>query len=1009
MNGPYISYIKLSAFEGSTQTLEFELSPGLTVVTGPNGIGKSTLARIIRVNLGVENAQNADFANLTWKDKGDSFHSECSAGTVKWTDQKKPELAHMSTGSLLELDIRSLLDPHNKSDQSVATQLATDLAGGINMEALQKRFMAPLTTRLPKDLAINLERARTNLQAAEKNSDKAKASQEELDDLKGELEQLKDKKKLLKPYKFAEEFFVLRNVLCGTRCELFALPHDQLRNLKDDDLENFRELSGTLYHANRKLKDADNECTAAFLARTVLPPQSSLLEEATSYEERISELGEASGFLLDAAKENFRAEELTSAIKSIRESLGLNSRPSHLASKPGTIESDDLGAPQQIGMPKWRQRGVLAFAIILAMTAPLAGSEYSPIAGSALALVAVLLLIRYLGASARDQSISKTIRKLDSLDMERKRAERNRENLRGDAEKKLKGMIKLNVNHFRVQQQIFLIKQAYQDIRDSINTRNLENVKRGNTEAKMADILNRVGIALESENQEYQLVQLDGNHSDYKIHTEKIKHLKLKRRDLTEQLKLNNDFQSNACACIQKFNSLDNGLDSLRAEIEKIDESLALETEKSKRLGELESDIRKIKKGSVLSNANAELRKVELNVADKLESVIINRLAKWVLSDLCEPQLQEHLPHQAEVAKSWFQKFTNGQWDLSIRSDGTLSASQLDSASLRSINLDQLSDGTRIQLLLASRLAAIEAEEGGGQPNPICLDEVLSTADPQRFMAVAGAIFKIVDSGRQVIYFAADPMEARQWQHVAENRGFADLSVIDLGCLVETPASWGDKLSAAPTQRPQTPKPLGSSPDEYFIRLDIKAPCGFHEVDSWHIGFVTSPDLDLLYELVEDDVCSVSAWKVRGQDRIDWDRSQLIKARISLLTEFLNQWRIGRSRPVPWSLIVESGGLTNTRRDDIENVWKKHKGDPKLLLNKIKDIKRINQAKADLIGDELCAKGYLPSDSSLQLERLVNVVLKTEKDAAKILGYPAAHDVLKWWFESVAPNSPNSG
>ena len=51
----------------------------------------------------------------------------------------------------------------------------------------------------------------------------------------------------------------------------------------------------------------------------------------------------------------------------------------------------------------------------------------------------------------------------------------------------------------------------------------------------------------------------------------------------------------------------------------------------------------------------------------------------------------------------------------------------------------ELSDGTRIQLLLACRLAYLEEAEGDTK-TPLFLDEVLSTTDPERFTAVAGAV-----------------------------------------------------------------------------------------------------------------------------------------------------------------------------------------------------------------------------------------------------------------------------
>jgi DNA repair protein SbcC/Rad50 len=85
--------------------------------------------------------------------------------------------------------------------------------------------------------------------------------------------------------------------------------------------------------------------------------------------------------------------------------------------------------------------------------------------------------------------------------------------------------------------------------------------------------------------------------------------------------------------------------------------------------------------------------------------------------------------------------------------------------------LEQLSDATRVQLLLALRLGSLEQAERGCGPLPLCLDEVLATTDPQRYAAIANALLQIAESGRQVLYVTADPAEVEAFVLAATTAG----------------------------------------------------------------------------------------------------------------------------------------------------------------------------------------------------------------------------------------------
>jgi energy-coupling factor transporter ATP-binding protein EcfA2 len=93
--------------------------------------------------------------------------------------------------------------------------------------------------------------------------------------------------------------------------------------------------------------------------------------------------------------------------------------------------------------------------------------------------------------------------------------------------------------------------------------------------------------------------------------------------------------------------------------------------------------------------------------------------------------------------------------------------------------LDQLSAATRLQVLLAVRLAFVECQETSFKL-PVILDETLANSDDVRSAALADAVLRLAAEGRQVIYLTAQQDEVDKWQQAARSGGFPPPAVIDL-------------------------------------------------------------------------------------------------------------------------------------------------------------------------------------------------------------------------------------
>ena len=148
---------------------------------------------------------------------------------------------------------------------------------------------------------------------------------------------------------------------------------------------------------------------------------------------------------------------------------------------------------------------------------------------------------------------------------------------------------------------------------------------------------------------------------------------------------------------------------------------------------------------------------------------------RTLLDDVERAFEAEHEPSVLRRARDVFAEVTAGAFALRLRGDGTFIAHDVRQETAR--ELAELSSGTRMQLLLAVRLAWIEAQEQGGETLPLFLDEALTTSDEKRFAVMAQSLERLAgarDEGRDGTGNAAGDMD-----HVRGRTGKATADVDD--------------------------------------------------------------------------------------------------------------------------------------------------------------------------------------------------------------------------------------
>lgn len=216
-------------------------------------------------------------------------------------------------------------------------------------------------------------------------------------------------------------------------------------------------------------------------------------------------------------------------------------------------------------------------------------------------------------------------------------------------------------------------------------------------------------------------------------------------------------------------------------------------SELAKQVGELENEIAQAKLKNDLETALANLAycraELEQQRQKDYETVVGHVLVQWLQES--ERRVPQHpvLQQGGEL----FAQFTGGryQWDPGSaswatqkttrknRSNTSIGLMAKDTQQNTLLPLDALSSGTRVQLLVAARMAFVQyMEDTSIQPPgirlPIFLDETLANSDDQRACQIIQAALHLAQQGRQIFYLTAQQDELAKWQSALENWAPAD-------------------------------------------------------------------------------------------------------------------------------------------------------------------------------------------------------------------------------------------
>ena len=406
-------------------------------------------------------------------------------------------------------------------------------------------------------------------------------------------------------------------------------------------------------------------------------------------------------------------------------------------------------------------------------------------------------------------------------------------------------------------------------------------------------------------------------------------------------------------------------------------------------------------KERALEGARAARQRSEDALRERYDEVLLADAGAFLLDRIEEEHVHASRPAVLRRAEDWFARFTRHRFALEVVPAGGKGGDYgafraRETATGERRTLSELSSGTRMQLLLAVRVAfALEAERGCA-PLPFFLDEALTTSDPERYRAAVDSLRRFAEEeGRQIFYLTAQPEEVTYW-------AAARPKVIDLAERQRTGRAVAHPSEVELPPAPPEPPPAGDrSPEEYAVLIRALP------IDPWaapagvHLFHLLRDDLDLLRRLLRAGVerlgplASLLDSEEAGLVLSDAE-GLMLRRRSAGARAWIDAWREGRGRPVDREALAASGAVSERFLSKLGVLVETLGGDARALLVAMDGgaLPRFRADKLRRLEEWFDDHGYLADTEPLDrpgLERRVAVALSAHGAPSDTLLDDAAH------------------
>jgi hypothetical protein len=453
------------------------------------------------------------------------------------------------------------------------------------------------------------------------------------------------------------------------------------------------------------------------------------------------------------------------------------------------------------------------------------------------------------------------------------------------------------------------------------------------------------------------------------------------------------------------------------------EEQLTLEQAKAGRdeliaqITDVRRDVREARDGHTIEEAIASRNRVLDSLRDRRDEALAARAGQFLIDGVRREHETNQMPRVLERARNRFGLFTHHRYELRVspHDDGSFVA--IDTESGLGLRPEQLSDGTRAQLILAARLAfAEEAEQGADLP--IFLDEAMDHSDPERFHAIACSLARMVmNDERQIFYLSNDPTDVDRFRRAFDEVGCQQFETFDLGLIRGRAAQVEGPGPLRVNPLATVPSPGELDAPAYGAKIGV-APLDPHaDPRSHHLYYVLNQDLSLLHELLVARIETIGQWNNLLSAGSDFAKDVVtgsvagaqIADRIALLEAFSFAWREGRGRPVGRSELERSQAVSEKYLDAMVEIARESGGDASLVLAILHERKDSRLRGYRLKSTEdlerfFQEEGYVDEAPIRSEQEIVERVLGTPATTA-LTPRISANLVHEWWTLAAAVTS----
>ncbi|MDK2842743.1 MAG: hypothetical protein PWQ17_2249 [Anaerophaga sp.] len=394
---------------------------------------------------------------------------------------------------------------------------------------------------------------------------------------------------------------------------------------------------------------------------------------------------------------------------------------------------------------------------------------------------------------------------------------------------------------------------------------------------------------------------------------------------------------------------------------------------------EIENAVRQIKNGHELEDV---LTRKE-NALTELEDVYHNNISGFtghlIVEELKAQTRDQNRPQVFRAAGELFNRITAGRYELRLDNKEQAVFTAYDTVLKLEQPLSQLSTGTRVQLLLAVRLAFIEKQEETIKL-PLLADELLANSDDERASAIIQALIEISREGRQIFYFTAQDDEVKKWFSFLKSEN--DIHFTHVALTGDSGISYSDNISQISPEDIKfsysAPRPEEKNHAKYGEALAV-SPFSLltDDITSLHLWYLID-DVNLLYRCLQKGIRQWGQLQsfVQNNGRIsglDDDTWQIICNKAELLERFKELYTIGRPKPVGRDVLMQSGLISDTFIDAVTEKAVELNGNPEQLLLALKngEVPRFYKTKTEELADYFTANNYIDENEPMPMDDIL--------------------------------------